>query len=201
MKRPSCLCMQTSISLTACVCVPEATIAGLSAAWTRQRTMSAGRCAWIKLCIDSLLHCPFSGSLCSWSTSILPPHPCLHLGPASGRSRPSPLRSLCQCSFVRSGWALALCVSLYTHHVLLFTDWLCEHLRGAETEGGGTGGQWIHHGSLVHKTRRNVNKEKRFFKKRPLNCVAQQNVNCGCAVWFGRQMKWEETRRNKSRAV
>lgn len=58
--------------------------------------------------------------------------------------------------------------SFHTHRAQLFTDWLCERSRGAETEvggdGGGTGGQWINHGSLVHKTSQNVNKERRFLK-------------------------------------
>lgn len=148
MKSQSCLCMQRSkaepyvsgcesVCESVLACVSETTIGGLSAACTRHRTMSAGRCAWIKLCIGSLLHCPFSVSLCYLSTSIFPPRPRLHLGEVSGRSWPSPLRALCQCSFVRSGWDSALCVSLYTHHAQLFTDWLCERSREADTEVGG----------------------------------------------------------------
>lgn len=91
MKSQSCLVMQRSkaepyvsgcesVCESVLACVSETTIGGLSAACTRHRTMSAGRCAWIKLCIGSLLHCPFSVSLCYLSTSIFPPRPRLHLG-------------------------------------------------------------------------------------------------------------------------
>ncbi len=125
MKSQSCLCMQRSkaepyvsgresVCESVLACVSETTIGGLSAACTWHRTMSAGRCAWIKFCIGSLLHCPFSVSLCYLSTSIFPPHPHLHLRGVFGRSWPPPLRALCRCSFVRSGWDSALCVSLYT---------------------------------------------------------------------------------------
>lgn len=62
LKSRSCLYTQASTAGAgfcecACVlaCVSETTIAGLSAAWARRRTMLAGRCAWIKLCIGSLL--------------------------------------------------------------------------------------------------------------------------------------------------
>lgn len=128
----ACACRRLKhslISLAASVlaCVSETTIGGLSVACTQQKTMLAGRCAWIKLCIGSLLLCPFSVSLCYLSTSTFPPHPLL---PPKGRSWPSLLRTL--CSFVRSGWDF---VSLYTYTVLLFTDWLWERLRGAETGG------------------------------------------------------------------
>lgn len=139
MKSQSCLCMQTSKAepdFSDCVsvlaCVSETTIGGLSAACTRQKTMSAGRCAWIKLCIGSLLHRPFSVSLCYLSTSAFPPRP---LPPPKGSFREIAAITIASIVFfceVRMG----LCVSLYTHTAQLFTDWLCERSRGAETEGG-----------------------------------------------------------------
>lgn len=106
-----------------------------------------------------------------------------------------------QCSFMRSGWDWALCVSLYTHRAQLFTDWLWERSRGAETVGeGGTGGQWINHGSLVHKTSQNVNKERRFLKGDLLIVSPTE-----CQPWL-RCLVWEKNevgrdRTGQSRAV
>lgn len=169
MKSQSCLCMQTSKAepdFSDCVsvlaCVSETTIGGLSAACTRQKTMSAGRCAWIKLCIGSLLHHPFSVSLCYLSTSAFPPRP---LPPPKGSFREIAAITIASIVFfceVRMG----LCVSLYTHtHTpLSYLQIGFASARGEQRpRGGGTGGQWINHGSLVHKTSHNVNKERRFF--------------------------------------
>lgn len=152
-------------------CVSETTIEGLSAAYAWQRTMSAGRCAWIKLCIGSLLHCPFSVSLCY----TCPPessHPVSSStsGDFFRRSWPSPLQALCQCSFVRSGWDSAHCVSLYTHRAQLFTDWLCERSKRAKTEGGGTGGQWI----LSPQNKPKCKQGEQIFERRPLNCATNR---------------------------
>ncbi len=202
MKSQSCLCMQTSKAqpdfydcVSVLAFVSETTIGGLSAARTWQTTMSAGRCAWIKLCISSLLHCPFF-CLYYLSTSIFPPRPRLHL---RGVFRPPLLRALCQCSFVRSGWDSALCVSLCTHHAQLFTDWFCKRSRGAETEGGGTGGQWIDHGSLVHKTKPKCKQGEEIFKRQPLNCAT--NRMSTVATLFGLGEKWSGERQDRTKAA
>lgn len=132
----ACACRRLKhslISLAASVlaCVSETTIGGLSVACTQQKTMLAGRCAWIKLCIGSLLLCPFSVSLCYLSTSTFPPHPPL---PPKGSfweiMAITIAHIVCFCE-VRMG----LCVSLHIHCAQLFTDWLWESLRGAETGG------------------------------------------------------------------
>lgn len=128
MKSWSCSCMQTSKAEadrsdcdSAAVCFGDnrRLVCGLHTA--------EDNVGW-QVCADQTLHRrpPSLPFLCP---SMLP----VHLGPPFGRSWPSPLRAL--CSFVRSGWGLSVC--LHTDRVQLFTDWLCEHSRGAETEGRG----------------------------------------------------------------
>lgn len=140
MKSQSCLCMQMSKAepdFSDCVsvlaCVSETTIGGLSAACTRYKTMSAGRCAWIKLCIGSLLHCPFSVSLCYLSTSAFPPHP---LPPPKGSFREIMAVTIASIVFfceVRMG----LCVSLNTHtHSSAIYRLALRALEGSRDRGG-----------------------------------------------------------------
>ena len=134
------------ISLTVCesVCMPcvsETTIGGLSAACTRRRTMSAGRCAWIKLCIGSLLHCPFSASLCYPSTSTFPPR--LHLGRVffffflGGEIMAVTIASIVSEFFCEAMMGLcALCLSLHTSCSVIYRLAL-RALEGSRDRGGG----------------------------------------------------------------
>lgn len=149
--------------------------------------MSAGRCAWIKLCIGSLLHWPF---FCLYATCPpQPSHPTSTLGEFFWRSWPTPLRVLlsgffCEVSFV----------SLSTHTVLSYLQIGFASARGERRQrGGGTGGQWINHGSLVHKTSQNVNKERRFLKGDLLIVPPTE-----CQLWL-RCLVWEKNEVGRDR--
>jgi len=135
---------------------------GLSGACSRQRTISTGRCAWIKLCIGGLPHCPFSVSL---PVHLNPPTP--PLPPARGSFwKIMAIIITCIMSMFFCEVRIGLCALYpYTHCVQLFTDRLCKRLRGAETEEGSkvqvVNGSTT--GSLVHKTTQNLNRVKGCF--------------------------------------
>lgn len=178
-------------------CVSKTTIEGLSVACTWQTTMSAGRCVWIKLCIGNLLHCPF------FCLSVLPVHlslPTQPPPPTSGRVFfSSLLRALFHCSFVRSGWdSSALCPSLHTPCSAIYRLALQVLQRSRDRGRGATGGQWSDHGSLVHKTNQNVNKEKRLSRGDLLIVPPTE-----CQLWlhlFGLGEKWSGERRAETKA-
>lgn len=160
-------------------CVSETTIGGLSAALHMAEDNITGRCAWIKLCIGSLPSQPFF-YLSMVPVQLNPPTPPPSLPPV-----PPPqgkvfffleimavtIASIVPTFFCEVGMGPgALCLSL---HIMLsylqigFTSargGFSQRRKMVEGEGGGvTGGQYITHGSLVHKTNQNVNKRGDFF--------------------------------------
>lgn len=69
-----------------------------------------------------------------------------------------------------------------------------------ETEGGGAGGQWIDHGSLVYKTLENVNKGRDFLKADLLiEALTECQLWLCCLLWEKNELGTD--RRDKSRAA
>lgn len=81
--------------------------------------------------------------------------------------------------------------SFHTHRAQLFTDWLCERSRGAETEVGGDGGgyrwsmdqPWI----VGPQNESKCKQGEEISERRPLNCAT--NRMSTVAALFGLREK------------
>lgn len=105
-----------------------------------RRQCQPGRCARIKLCIGSLLRCPFSASPWNLSTSAFPPNPPpTHLSRGFWRWRPT-VSIVFFC-----GGRTALCVSLQTWRSAIYRIALGSRRReggAAQVDNGQSADRW-----------------------------------------------------------
>lgn len=159
--------------------------------------MSAGRCAWIKLCIGSLLHWPFFLPLCYLSTSALPPrlHP----------------RGVFFLEITADAIAsIVVRVLLWGQLCVFFPHTPCSAiyrlaLRALEGSGDRGGGGWggyrwsMDQPWIVGPQNESKCKQgEEISERRPLNCAT--NRMSTVAALFGLREKWSGERQDGTKA-